>query len=119
VKELKVRQKLKGWTSALKQLRSRNIKDYKWLLIVLNIAHSAVKVTGYEDITEASRAVAEIEKTKSEDIDAVLVWVDSIAELKDAYPNYYADTREFLKAMNIAIHSQGRFGREVFSDDRT
>jgi hypothetical protein len=47
------------------------------------------------------------------------VWVDSIAELKDAYPNYYADTREFLKAMNIAIHSQGRFGREVFSDDRT
>ena len=113
VKRLRVRPKLRGWTRALKQLRSQNIKGYKWLLIVLNIADNTVKVTGYEDNKEASSAVAEIEKTKSDDIDAVRVWVDSIRELREAYPNYYADTREFIKAMNIAIRSQGRFDKEV------
>ena len=111
-KELKVRQRLRGWTRALRQLPRRNITDYKWLLIVLNTTDNTVKVTGYPDNKEAARAVAEIEKMKREDLDAVLVWVNSITELQDAYPNYYADTREFLKAMSIAFRFQGKFGRE-------
>ena len=112
-KVLRVRQRLRGWTRALKQLRSRNIKDYQWLLIVLNLRDSTVKVTGFQDSKEASSVLADLEKAQSRDIDAVLVWVSYITELKEAYPNYYADTREFIKAMNVAIRSQGRFGREA------
>lgn len=110
VKELNVRKRLRGWTRALKQLRRRNIRDYKWLLIVLNTSDNTIEVTGFKVADEASKAVADIEKTKGEDVDAVLVWVSSITELKEAYPNYYADTREFIKALNVATRSQGRLG---------
>ena len=112
-KQLRVRPRLKGWTRAITQLRRKNIKDYKWLLVVLNVRDNNVEVTGYQDATEASNAISEIEKARNEDVDAVRVWVSSITELKEAYPNYYADTREFLKAMSIAIRSQDRFDRQA------
>jgi hypothetical protein len=40
---------------------------------------------------------------KREDLDAVLVWVNSARDLKAAYPNYYADTGAFIKALNQAL----------------
>jgi hypothetical protein len=61
-------------------------------------------VTGYVDRTKASEAVAAIEKAApAGKLDAVLVWVRSIQDLRRAYPNYYADTTEFLKALDAAL----------------
>ena len=36
-------------------------------------------------------------------IQAVLVSVDSVAGLRSAYPNYYLDTRAFLKVVRDTI----------------
>ena len=112
-KQLKVRARLKGWTRALIQLRRQSIKDYKWLLIVLNVRDNNIEVKGFQDSKEASNAISSIEKARNPDIDAVRVWVSSITELKEAYPNYYADTREFLKAMSMATSSQSKSDRGV------
>jgi len=104
-KALKVRQRLRGWAQALKTLPRQNIQSYKWLLLVLDVAKNTVKVTGYIDRKAASDAVNQIEQSKKADQppDAVLVWVKSIKELRLAYPNYYADTTEFLEVLDTAL----------------
>lgn len=104
---LKVRQRLRVWTRAIKQLRAQSATDAKWLLLVLALPANTISVTGYADRQRASEELAKIEQSsRSAELDAVLVWVGSIKDLRRAYPNYYADTREFIKALNIAIHPQ-------------
>ena len=92
-KALKVRERLQGWTSAVRALPRKDIAGFKWLLLVLDTKANTVRVKGYAKRKEASLAVAEMERSKSENIDAVLVWVQSVSDLRAAYPNYYADTR--------------------------
>jgi len=104
---LNVRQRLQGWTDAMTKLRSRNIKGAKWLLLVLNIQKNTIRVSGYANRVKASNDLAEIEKgSRSGEIDAVLVWVDSISYLRRAYPNYYADTKAFLEELSIALQEK-------------
>ena len=103
-KALQVRRRLRGWTSALKQLPKRNTTDAKWLLLALDVSGNTIKVTGYWDSNEANAAVAALETSpQSEQFDAVLVWVDSARGLRRAYPNYYADTSAFLEALGTAL----------------
>jgi RelA/SpoT family protein len=103
---LKVSERLNGWSEALRTLPRKGItKGFKWLLLVLNVKEKTTNVTGYSDRKAASDAIAEIEKSKNADLDAVLVWVSSIHSLREAYPNYYADTKEFLRALDTAIAS--------------
>lgn len=103
VEELRVRQRLRVWANAVKVLPRRNTTGFKWLLLVLNTTDNTIKVTGYADRKEASRVVASIEKSKKTDLDAVLVWVNSIRNLRSAYPNYYADTQGFLTALDLVL----------------
>ena len=69
-------------------------------MLVLNTTDNTIKVTGFTTRKKAARAVNDIERMKRDDLDAVLVWVDDIRDLKTAYPNYYADTGEFINALN-------------------
>jgi hypothetical protein len=104
-RSLKVRQRLKAWSDALQSLPRRNVDNFQWLLLVLDLKANTINVTGFSDGQRASEAVAEIEQRKFKDLDAVLVWVNSARDLRAAYPNYYADTSQFLKALNDAIGS--------------
>jgi hypothetical protein len=79
--ELRVRQRLHGWADALRTLPRKHIKNFKWLLLALDTTKNTIAVTGYPNREEASLAVSEIEKSKRTDIDAVLVWVNSIKRL--------------------------------------
>ncbi len=105
-RQLKVRHRLEGWTHALKTLRRKNIEGFKWLLLVLDIEHYTFEVSGFADRSDAARTLDKIESENKPGIDAVLVWVRSIRDLRAAYPNYYADTREFLKALDFALKGQ-------------
>lgn len=103
---LKVRQRLRAWTSAIKQPPTQNTKNAKWLLLVLDLNANTINVVGYRDRRKASRDLATIEReqsSRSSGLDAVLVWVGSVRDLRRAYPNYYADTRAFLEALNVAL----------------
>lgn len=100
---LMVTQRLQGWANALHTLPRKHIKNFEWLLLALDTTKNTIAVTGYTNREAASKAVAEIEKSKRTDIDAVLVWVNSVRALRAAYPNYYADTTAFLDALKLAL----------------
>ena len=100
---LNVHRRLRGWTDALRELPRQNTGKFKWLLLVLNLTENTFKVTGYDKRRRASEVLATYEQSKRKDIDAVLVWVPWARDLRAAYPNYYADTREFLSALDTAI----------------
>jgi len=106
-RQLKVKPRLRPWAQALETLPRRNIKGFKWLLLVLNVRQNTIKVTGFSDRQRAVDANAELEQRKSSDLDAVLVWVNSAKNLRAAYPNYYADTREFIDALDESMRSAG------------
>jgi hypothetical protein len=101
--ELRVRQRLHGFAEAIQVLPRRHMNGFKWLLLVLNTDKNTIKVTGYADRRQAGKVVASIEKSKRGDLDAVLVWVNSVKKLRSAYPNYYADTHEFISALNLVL----------------
>ncbi len=102
-KALTVHQRLRGWTEALHVLPRQQIRQFKWLLLVLDITANTFRVKGYVNRKEASSDLAELEISKRKDIDAVLVWVPSATDLRAAYPNYYADTRHFLNVLDTAL----------------
>jgi len=102
-RELKVRQRLAGWARAIRRLPRSNVEEFKWLLLVLNIDSSTIQVTGFANRAKAAKALDEIELQKPESLDAVLVWVDSVNSLRTAYPNYYADTEDFIARLNEAL----------------
>jgi ppGpp synthetase/RelA/SpoT-type nucleotidyltranferase len=106
-RKLKVRPRLRGWSDALRTLPRQNIEPgFKWLLLVLNTRENTVQVTGYTDKTKASEQLEKLELSEDGDLDPVLVYVSSINDLRTAYPNYYADTKEFLKALRIALQRE-------------
>jgi len=87
----------------MRSLPRKHIKNFRWLLLTLDTAKNTIAVTGYQNREEADNAVSELEKAKRPEIDAVLVWVTSVKELRSAYPNYYADTTAFLDALGVAL----------------
>ncbi len=101
--ELRVTHRLRGWADALQTLPRKHIKRFKYLLLALNTTENTIAVKGFQNRKEADEAIDEMERSKRSDLDAVLVWVDSIKNLRAAYPNYYADTTAFLEALNVVL----------------
>lgn len=104
-KQLSVRRRLHDWADAIKQLPKENVGTYKWLLLVLNLESNEIRVIGFAERRQASRELERIEKGRpdAKKVDAVMVWVKSVYELRSAYPNYYADTSKFVEALDLAI----------------
>jgi hypothetical protein len=101
--ELRVTHRLRGWADALRTLPRKDIKNFKYLLLVLNTTENTIAVKGFQNRRDASEGIDELELSKRTDLDAVLVWVNSIKNLRAAYPNYYADTTAFLEALTVAL----------------
>ena len=82
--------------------------DYHYYLLQLQPGGTAddpgLTVYGYDkhDLERATEDYLEVERS-TDDVDAVLVSVDSLVSLQRAYPNYFLDTAVFLDAMNQAI----------------
>ena len=79
----------------------------RYFLLKLDLREKRVGVTGYakdqlEKATADYLAVEKLEKSGGI-TDAVLVSVDSMANLRRAYPNYFLDTRVFVDAVNKAV----------------
>jgi hypothetical protein len=88
-------------------------KDSHYFLLELNPNTRQMKVTGYgsDDLPRASRDYLSVEKAAIEGksgLDAVLVSVESVKALKQAYPNYFLDTHQFLQAIEFATRGKPR-----------
>ena len=104
--ELNVTFMLRGWQMAM-NIMEEAPRHAKVFLLILDTKESTLQAIPFtaERVALASSQYLEVEKKieKTPTIDAVLAKADSIAALRKAYPNYYADVDEFLKAMNSAL----------------
>lgn len=94
-----------SFTDTLKALRVsiKSVEENKYAsdlyLIVINFESSTVNVVGYSE-SERADAINTYAKEEDSAIDGkkavVLVSVDNIRNLKEAYPSYFLDTSEFI-----------------------
>jgi putative GTP pyrophosphokinase len=74
-------------------------------LVILNIDKKEVSVESFNDnqFQVANEKYTEAERIAqgNQSLQVVLVSTESIHELRDAFPNYFLDTREFLKHMDL------------------
>lgn len=105
--KLGVRTKLEGWRAALKHVENNETKNAAAYILRLDTTARRLRIIGFtsDQMSLASEQYLAIEKEIEgrDDMQAVLVSVDSIASLPIAYPNYYSDTDLFLNALQFAI----------------
>jgi len=100
--ELQVIKVMSGWTQAIRVFSetSREKPNLKFFLLELDILREKLNITGYsrgqEDKAISDYAQAEKRNQGKKEYDVVLVGVDAANDLEKAYPNYFADTKEFL-----------------------
>jgi ppGpp synthetase/RelA/SpoT-type nucleotidyltranferase len=101
-KELNVIKVMDGWTKAVQvfERASKETPNLKLFLLELNILEEKLNITGYqygqEEKAVEDYAKAEKRNQGKKEYDVVLVGVDASNDLRKAYPNYFADTKEFL-----------------------
>ncbi len=94
---------MSGYNLAANLIETRHIGYYN--LIVLYTSDKKVAIKGYS-ATEYEKAVNEysrIEQKSGDNVDVVLVSAGKLRQLKQAYPNYFLDIREFVKRVNVII----------------
>jgi len=100
---LGVRDKLQAYSVAANAI-SKDTRKGRYHLIVLDPIKKEVSIRSYsrDRLDEASEDYTKEEEkiTKGEPIDAVLVAAGDIKELKRAYPNYFLDTRGFVRLLD-------------------
>jgi hypothetical protein len=102
--------KLAAFGAALDVTQQANASHH-YFLVEVNHAAKAVNVTGFKqaESEKATNAYLDVERkiknSGARESDAVLVSVDSMDALRRAYPNYFLDTRVFVKLMNETLKS--------------
>ncbi|HIH47280.1 TPA: RelA/SpoT domain-containing protein [Candidatus Woesearchaeota archaeon] len=107
--ELKVVKIMSGWTEAIKVFESvhRDKQRFQYFLLELDIAGGKLNITSYSKGREEKAILdyshAEKRNQGKKEYDVVLVGVDAANDLRKAYPNYFADTKEFLEHLKRII----------------
>lgn len=101
---LQVEPLLSGWYTAMNHITEKAPKGSRVFLLVLDTQERRLRVIPFptERVAMASEQYLEVEKEmeKRPGLDVVLVKADSVAALRKAYPNYYADARAFLTLLD-------------------
>lgn len=81
---------------------SNKMKGKGYYVLILNYEKKALRVNGYstQQVDLATKIYNEIEAKHDKNIDTVLVSAQSFNDLREAYPNYFADIGEFVQTMN-------------------
>src|SRR3989338_4247225 len=113
VDKLKIFSKMENWSQALKVIEPK-LKQLHFFLLELDVSeenNAKLSVRGYPEEAEslATEHYLEAEKLQSgsPNKDVVLVGAKSIEELKRAYLNYYANSKEFLGYLKYYLEKKG------------
>lgn len=63
-------------------------------------------VTVHETLADAEARITKLEALDDENLDAVLINITRIGQLRDAYPNYFADTGRFTEFVERCLSAQ-------------
>jgi hypothetical protein len=80
-------------------------RNAKFFLLELDAESGGLRLRAYTDASTATDAYNALERATADDpnLDVVLVSVESLSQLRRAYPNYFLDTTVFLDALRQAI----------------
>ncbi|MBI2669340.1 RelA/SpoT domain-containing protein [Candidatus Woesearchaeota archaeon] len=113
VDKLKIFSKMENWSQALKVIEPK-LKQLHFFLLELDVSeenNAKLSVRGYPEEAEslATEHYLEAEKLQSgsHNKDVVLVGAKSIEELKRAYLNYFANSKEFLEHLKYYLENKG------------
>lgn len=109
-KKLDVKHRMINWAESI-QFVENNLKDKKniyFYLLQLDINLDTISIKAYTKKQE-QKAVADyldVEKKvyDQKGYDVVLVGAETLQDLKKAYPNYFLDTKEFLKYLDKVLN---------------
>jgi GH25 family lysozyme M1 (1,4-beta-N-acetylmuramidase) len=76
-----------------------------YFLIQLDTANNTMRIVGYQKVGKASEAYG-IEENAHSNLNTVIVEVDSLEALREAYPNYFLDVQFFTQ--NVLNAMEGR-----------
>lgn len=103
-RNLDVINKLDGFANTIKIIEDRLSENDGYVLLEINIAKTEVKTTIFSrnqnEEAEAQYTEAE-KKSVGREIVVALVYASSVGEIKEAYPNYFADSTDFLKHLML------------------
>lgn len=99
---------LHAFGQGLVDVQQMDIERAHWFLLELDTTNRRLKITGYrlDAKTRASVDYAAIERNllgSGQHDDVVLVSVQSMADLKRAYTNYFLDMRKFIQIVEDAV----------------
>ena len=109
VEDLSVIDHLNGYQVLLSHLRLGMFKGFRYFLLELRPGTGILHITPYQrqQVEAASRGYLESERQTrfdfTEERDSLLVSVESMKALRLAYPNYFADTRRFIREVVRAV----------------
>ena len=99
-----IEEKLRVYSLAADFICKKVDENKKYHLVVLDVKEKVVRIQSFEaaQFEKANRRYTELERDSSSNLkQVVLVSTESIHELRDAFPNYFLDTKEFLKHMEL------------------
>jgi relA/spoT domain protein len=98
--KLNILDHLKGLTVAFDQHNKIIKANSKICLILLKLDERTLNLWGFSNNSDAEKQYEELEKKidrENKNWDVVLVSIDKIKSLQKAFPNYYLDSRSFVK----------------------
>jgi hypothetical protein len=103
VRQLNAFQQFDAFRTSISATSEPKMKGAKYYLLELNTKNPRLNIIGYKssELQEATADTSEAEKNP--DLNVVLVAVSSLAALPRAYPNYYADTEDFIRIVREAV----------------
>lgn len=107
-KELKVISKMQKWTDSIRFFDDfKDRKNFEFFLLEIDTVQEKLSISAFskrqEEKAIKAYADAEMKIYGRKEYDVVLVGADTPAELKRAYPNYFIDTRAFIKRLEKII----------------
>lgn len=106
-KELDVEARLTAYGAALNEAEQGNMKKAHYYLLTVDPHDKSTTITGYTmaELDKASKEYLNTERgiANKPGAEAVLVSVESMKALRQAYPNYFLDTKVFLDAVRRAL----------------
>ncbi|MGV6831488.1 MAG: RelA/SpoT domain-containing protein [bacterium] len=109
IEKLGVIDRLRAFAVSTKHLGKISKSKGEYFLLKLDIEKSNINIRGYasNDLSQAIDEYAKLETEFKGDTtkDVVLVSASSVRGLKKAYPNYFADTTEFMKTVDKLIEA--------------
>ena len=110
---LDISKRLSAFNVAVKTITERKSKNTRYYLLLLDLNKRVINLRGFDknQLEEATRIYNEDERKYAEDAskDIVLVYAESLRDLKRAYPNYFLDTENFSKYIDMVYKTNQSF----------